>query len=165
MRKVLIPIVAVLALLLGFAATTAQDTSPVATDQQHPFVGTWLFDANAEDPANAPDVVRVSADGGYISVNAAGFTSLGVWEPIGERMAIVTVTSTGVDETGAPAGTFVLRASAEVDASGEAFTASYTSEVVDPDGAGTGEAGPTTASATRLTPEPMGTPVAGTPAG
>ncbi len=164
MRKVLIPIVAVLALVLGFAATTAQDASPVATNQ-HPFVGTWLFDANAEDPANAPDVVRISADGGYISVNAAGLTALGVWEPTGERTAIVTVTSTGVDETGAPAGTFVLRASAEVDASGDAFTVSYTSEVVDPDGTGTGEAGPTVAAATRLTPEPMGTPVAGTPAG
>jgi hypothetical protein len=164
MRKMLIPIVVALALVLGFAATMAQDASPVATDQ-HPFVGTWLFDANAEDPANAPDVVRVSADGGYIAANAAGLTTLGVWEATGERTAIVTVTSTGVDETGAPAGTFVLRTLAEVNASGDAFTASYTSEVVDPDGTGTGQAGPTTATATRLTPEPMGTPVAGTPAG
>lgn len=164
MRKALIPIVAVLVLVLGFAVATAGNTSPVATDQ-HPFVGTWLFDADAEEPTNASDVVRVSADGGYISVNAAGLTTLGVWEATGERTAIVTVTSTGVDETGAPAGTFVIRAAAEVDASGNAFTASYTSEVVDPDGTGTGEAGPTSATATRLTPEPMGTPVAGTPAG
>lgn len=83
-RKALIPIVAVLVLVLVFAVATAGNTSPVATDQ-HPFVGTWLFDTDGVDPSDAPDVVRVSADGGYISVNAAGLTTLGVWKASGRR--------------------------------------------------------------------------------
>lgn len=164
MKKLLIPFFTVLALVLGFAVVTAQNATPVATEQ-YPLVGTWLLDADAEDLSNAPEVILVTADGGYISVNAEGVTTLGVWEATGERSAVVTLTSTRVDESGATEGTYVTRASVEVDVSGDTLTASYTTEVVEPDGTGTGEFGPTSATATRLAPEPMGTPVADTPEG
>ena len=50
----------------------------------HPLVGAWLLDTDAADPANAPDVVVFTTDGAYISVDAEGFPTLGVWEATGD---------------------------------------------------------------------------------
>jgi hypothetical protein len=154
-----LPSLALLALMLGVTVAAAHDDATPATMATHPFVGTWLLDTNADDPANAPDVVVITADGAYISVDAQGFPTLGVWEATGERTATVTLSSTGLEDDGSFAGTFVIRASVEVDAAGDAFTADYSGEFVAPDGTGTGEYGPGTATATRLHPEAMGTPV------
>jgi hypothetical protein len=123
----------------------------------HPLVGTWLLDTNADDPANAPEVTIFTADGAYISVDAEGFPNHGVWEATGERTAALTIVSPGMEEE-AFAGMFVVRASVEVDETGDSFTAQYTGEFVTPDGIGTGEYGPGTATATRITVEEMGTP-------
>jgi hypothetical protein len=159
----LLSVVAVL--LLGVVAlrllpvTVAQEATPTAMTG-HPLVGTWLLDTNADDPANAPDVVVFTADGAYISVDAEGFPSLGVWEASGERTATLTIVSPGVEEEdGAFVGTFMIRATGEVDETGDVFTAQYTGEFVEPDGTGTGEYGPGTATATRIAAEAMGTPV------
>jgi hypothetical protein len=62
-------------------------------------------------------------------------------------------------EEDAFAGAFVVRASIEVDETGDTFTAQYTGEFVTPDGTRTGEYGPGTATANRITVEEMGTPV------
>ena len=123
----------------------------------HSLVGTWLLDTDADDPTNAPEVVVFTADGAYISVDAEGFPSLGVWEASGERSATLTLVSPGMEED-AFAGTFMVRATIDVDETGDAFTAQYTGEFVEPDGTGTGEYGPGTATATRIAAEAMGTP-------
>jgi hypothetical protein len=162
---VLLSIVAVV--LLGILALHAQpvvvaQAATPTTMNGHPLVGTWLLDTDADDPANAPEVTVFTADGAYISVDAEGFPSLGVWEARGERSATLTIVSPGLEEEeedGAFAGTFMVRATIDVDESGDAFTAQYTCEFVAPDGTGTGEYGPGTAMATRVAVEAMGTPV------
>jgi hypothetical protein len=159
MRTFLVSSFALLAILLGATAAAQDEATPGAMTSRHPFVGTWLLDTNADDPANAPEVLVVTADGAYISVDAEGYPSVGVWETTGATTALVTLTSPGLEEDGSFAGTFVIRATVEVDASGDNFTATYSGEFVMPDGTGTGEYGPGTATATRLRPEAMGTPV------
>jgi hypothetical protein len=164
MRRFSIFLSVVVVLLLGITVigarpgAAAQEATPT-TMNGHPLVGTWLLDTNADDPANAPDVVVFTADGAYISVDAEGFPSLGVWEASGERSATVTIVSPGVEEEdGAFFGTFMIRATIDVDETGAAFTAQYTGEFVEADGTGTGEYGPGTATAARITAEAMGTP-------
>jgi hypothetical protein len=138
------------------SGATAQEATPT-TMSGHPLVGVWLLDTNADDPANGPEVTIFTADGAYISVDAEGFPNHGVWEATGERTAGLTIVSPGMEEE-AFAGTFVIRASVEVDETGDSFTAQYTGEFVTPDGTETGEYGPGTAIGTRLTVEEMGTP-------
>ena len=139
----------------GGNATAAQDTAT----RDSPLVGTWLLDTEADNPDNAPDVARFSADGGYVQVDATGFPSLGVWEATGDGTGTLTIVSPGATEEGEFEGTFMIRAAIEVDASGDAFTAQFTLEVVAPDGTSDGEYGPATATGTRIVPEAMGTPV------
>ena len=160
--RVLLSVGAVM--LLGTVAlrvhpvAVAQEATPTAM-HGHPLVGTWLLDTNADDPANAPEVVVFSADGAYISVDAEGFPSLGVWESSGARTATLTIVSTGVEGEGGPfAGTFMVRATLDIDETSDAFTAQYTGEFIEPDGTSTGEYGPGTATATRIAVEAMGTP-------
>jgi hypothetical protein len=156
---VLLSIVVVVALGLIVTpgrSTTAQEATP-ATLSGHPLVGTWLLDTNADDPDDAPEVTIFTADGAYISVDAEGLPSLGVWEANGERTALLTIVSPGMEEE-AFAGTFLVRAAIEVNAAGDSFTAQYTGEFVEPDGTETGEYGPGTATATRIDVEEMGTP-------
>jgi hypothetical protein len=156
----LVALIAVVSLgIAGFDArssVTAQEATPAAMSG-HPLVGTWLLDTNADDPANGPEVTVFTADGAYISVDAEGFPNHGVWEATGERTAGLTIVSPGMEEE-TFAGMFVVRASIEVDETGDSFTAQYTGEFVTPDGTETGEYGPGTATATRITVEQMGTP-------
>jgi hypothetical protein len=153
--------VAMLIGLVAGALTTssalAQDATP-ATMAEHSLVGVWLLDTDAMDPANAPEVTVFTDDGAYISVDAEGATTLGAWEGTGPETATLTLVSTGSDEAGGFAGTFMVRATITVDASGETFTAEYTGEFIDPEGASEGEFGPGTAMATRIAVEPMGSP-------
>ena len=162
MRRFRVPLSLIGLVLVGALAlhiqsvTYAQDATPTATGG-HPLVGTWLLDTNADDPANPPEVTVFTADGAYISVDAEGFPNHGVWEATGERTAGLTIVSPGMEED-AFAGTFIVRASIEVDESGDSFTAQFTGEFVDPDGVESGEFGPGTATATRIAVEEMGTP-------
>jgi hypothetical protein len=160
MPRVFIALSAVVGIMLGFVvtldrSTTAQEATPPALDG-HPLVGTWLLDINADDPANPPEVTIFTADGAYLSVDAEGFPNHGVWEATGERTAGLTIVSPVMEETFA--GTFIVRASLEVDETGDSFTAQFTGEFVDPDGVESGEYGPGTATATRVEVEEMGTP-------
>ncbi len=162
MRRFTSLVVTLAVIVIGIAgfdlrtSATAQEATPT-TMSGHPLVGTWLLDTNADDPANAPEVTIFTADGAYISVDAEGFPNVGVWEATGERTAGLTIVSPGMEEE-AFAGTFVVRASIEVDEAGDRFTAQYTGEFVAPDGTETGEYGPGTATATRITVEEMGPP-------
>ena len=163
MRRFAVLASVIAAMLLGLLAlqaqpvTIAQEATPAGMGG-HPLVGTWLLDTNTADPANGPEVTIFTADGAYISVDAEGFPNHGVWEATGERTAALTIVSPGMEEEGVFAGTFMVRASVEVDETGDSFTAQYTGEFVTPDGTKTGEYGPGSASATRIAVEPMGTP-------
>ena len=155
----LVMIAVVMVGIAGFDARSramAQEATPAATDE-HPLVGTWLLDTDANDPENGPEATVFTADGAYISVDAEGFPNIGAWEATGEHTAILTIVSPGMEEEEF-AGTFMVRASVEVDETGDSFTAQYTGEFVTPDGTETGEYGPGTATATRVTVEEMGTP-------
>jgi hypothetical protein len=154
MRAVLVVLVAVLA---SVPSATAQDATPASSDM-HPFVGTWLLGTDAADPTNPPEVVIATAEGDYVSANADGTTSVGTWEATGAQTATLTLTVLVQGADGRFAGRLVIRADVEVDASGTAFTGPYTLAFVAPDGTSTPEFGPVTATATRLTPEAMGTP-------
>jgi len=158
LRPLAISLLATVALVLGFAITSAQDASPDEA-AVHSLVGTWVLDTNVDDPADAPEMIVVSADGGYISVDAEGGTTVGAWEATGDWAANLTVSTPQLTNDGSFGGTIVLRAEVEVDPSGNTFTATYTFELVWPDGAHTGEHGPGTAQGTRLVAEPVGTPV------
>jgi hypothetical protein len=162
MRRPLARISAVVSLLgvlasLLVVGTAAQDATP-ATTGTHPLVGTWIVDADVDDPANAPEVDRFFADGGFLSIDATGRPTLGLWEATGERTATVTFISTGSDDTGAYVGTFTVRAEVEVDAAGDVFTGDYTIEIAGPDGSSPGEFGPGRVEGKRLTSEAPGSP-------
>src|SRR5687767_2636712 len=126
MRRITALVVTLAVVLFGIAGfdarsgATAQEATPTAMSG-HPLVGTWLLDTNADDPANAPEVTIFTADGAYVSVDAQGFPSLGVWEATGEQAATLTIVSPGTEED-AFAGTFMVRASVEVDETGDGFT-------------------------------------------
>jgi hypothetical protein len=111
------------------------------------------------DPEGEPNPVAFTADGIVVNVETDGVVGLGVWEPIGPTDVTLTivepVTGEGPDNT----GTVTIRATGEVAADGQAFTADYTIEVSGVVGLPMGEYGPGTVTGTRVVVEPMGTPV------
>jgi hypothetical protein len=145
-------LVVVVGLMVSTRGVIAQEAD------QHPLVGTWLLDSDTEDPENLMEVDIFTSDGAYISVEAEGAVTLGAWEATGDLTADMTIWSPAPEEEGG--GMFIIRVAVEVAEDGQSFTAEYTFEVIGPDGAtmGEGEYGPGSASATRLTAEPMGTP-------
>ena len=161
-------------LLLGGLALSQQ---PVVGAQEgtpramagHPFVGAWELDTDTNDPSNPPSLSVFNRDGTYLQLDPDG-SGVGVWKPTGPRSAALTILFHNQDQNGGVA-TVKVRANGEVDASGDTFTATYTLEVILPDGTSSGETGPGTATGTRIAVEPMGTPVGplmgpeGTPVG
>jgi hypothetical protein len=143
-----------LAALMGPGAL-AQDASSTTAD--HPLVGTWLVDTNAADDANPPSTVVFHSDGTYLEIDVDGVAG-GVWEATGPQTAALTFGFRGRDENGAVIGS-TIRADVEVAADGQSLTATYTIDFLGPDGTATGELGPGMATGTRVTVEPMGSPV------
>jgi hypothetical protein len=152
---------------LALAATTlhtaAQDASTEMAN--HPLVGTWLGQDDNE-PLNV-GLDTYNADGTHISQSVFGGTGLGVWRATGERTADATVVFTDIDPdpTKFAPGTVTGSGSVVVDATGDAFTSTYTVQAKKPDGTVVFTAGSTN-HGTRLQVEPMaplGTPAAGTP--
>ena len=161
----LVALVAVIGLLaLGgtFRHTDAQDATPAAL-AGHPLIGAWLLDTDSNDPANAPSLVIFHDDGTYVQADADGSNGIGTWEATGATSAALTALYLGRDESGGFGGTVKVRATIELDASGETFTAQYTLDFLDLAGASSGEIGPGTATAERIAVEPMGTPAAELP--
>lgn len=155
-HSVMAPVIAALLALAGLgmrAGAAAQEATPT---QGHPLVGTWIADTDPEDPTNPQDAFLFSADGGYIEVDANGDISLGAWQATGATTAILTIVGDQGDDEGNSYGTFILRASIEVGADGNSFTAEYTAEIIQPDGTSLGEAGPGQATGVRVTVEGPG---------
>jgi uncharacterized cupredoxin-like copper-binding protein len=138
----------VLVLLLTVAGRVALPTRAQDTDAApHPIIGSWHLESGF-----APSMVTFHADGSYFEVDAEGSSGVGVWEATGERTAKMTAVYPSTD------GNSKVRASFEVATDGQSFAAPFTLEVTLPDGTNTGEYGPGSATGTRLTVEPMGTP-------
>ncbi len=144
--------------VLAFGAARIVGAQDTEADAAHPLVGTWLLDTDVDDPENPPEVDIVTADGGVISVDSAGETILGVWEATGDTSATITFVSPSAEEE-TYFGLFMIRADVEIDESGDAFDATYTFEVIDPDGNSAGEYGPGNAAATRISAEAPGDPI------
>lgn len=144
-------IVLVTLLLAGGHFAAAQEINP----GDHPANGSWNVTTDPGDAEYSPRLVILSADGGAIFVSGYETTGVGAWEPTSETTAAVTF----IVVTDGPAQ-IVTRASIEVAPDGQAFTGTFTNEVVfDPAGGGTsGEIGPGTISGTRLVAEAPGTP-------
>jgi hypothetical protein len=156
---VLLTLMGALALGGHLAAQDAATPEPMAqvATEGHPLVGTWIADTDLADPANPQETFIFTADGAFISVET-GDAALGTWAATGASTAILTLAEFEVDEEG-NALAITIRATIEVGADGNSFTAAYTLEVTGPDGTSTGEAGPAQASGTRLVAEAPGTPV------
>jgi hypothetical protein len=128
---------------------------PAEAASAHPLVGSWLADIDAGDPSDPPALITFRADGTYVQSEIDG---VGAWAATGEQTAALTLHSLGPGPDGA-AVVVTIRATVEVAADGQSFTAAYTLELTRPDGTSTGEYGPGTATGTRVAVEPMGTPV------
>ena len=148
---VLSAVMVLVTLFVGRGALAAQD--PDLAD--HPLVGSWVVDADTEDPENLPEMVIISSDGTVSYSAAGGLTGVGVWEPTGDTAAIVTISLLFDD-----GWQLMIRASVEVSPDGHSFTSPYTNEFFDATGQGSGEIGPGTAEGVRMTVEGPGTPVA-----
>lgn len=156
MRRILVVLLSVIALLgalvVGGAAVAAQDTQI----GDHPLAGTWELLADVGDgDTSCPSQIVFTDEGAYIDVDCEGAVVIGAWEPTGDATANMTFTS--FDPGG---GAYTVRAAIEVAADGQSFTAPFTFEVIDPtSGEGSGQYGPGTATGTRLVAEGPGTPV------
>lgn len=159
MRRYSLPILVVVLVLLATAIGGpgfAQDASPVMTGG-HPLIGVWLVDTDTDDGENPPSSIVFHADGTYLQVDVDG-TAVGVWEMTGDRSGAATFAFHGRDDAGVVSST-IVRAAVDVTEDGQGFTASYTVDFSAPDGTSSGELGPGTAAGTRMTVDPMGTPV------
>lgn len=162
MHRLSIPFV-VLSLALAGAAAFGGRNGAVAQEQdvsEHPIVGAWLADTSVEDPTNPPTLIIFHDDGTYLQTDPDGTGGIGTWESTGPDTAAFTILFLDVAENDELIGTTKVRATAEVDEAGDAFSAEYTLEFLEPDGTGDGEVGPGTASGERIAVEEMGEPVA-----
>jgi hypothetical protein len=155
---VLLSAVIVLGSLLiggGAFAVAQDDASPDYSG--HPLIGVWELHADVGDgDTSCVSQVTFTDDGAYIDVDCDGWVVIGVWEPTGDTTANMTFSSS--DGEG---GSYTVRASVEVAADGQSFTAPFTFELVDGEsGEATGQYGPGMATGTRLVAEAPGTPIA-----
>lgn len=138
-------------LIGGSTFATAQDIDPTS----HPLIGSWVFDADVEDPENLPELVTIFSDGTVIFSSFDGATGHGSWAPVGETTANLTFLF--VFENG---NRSLLRFDVGVADDGEAFVASYTNEFFNALDESSGEIGPRVAEGTRIGVAGPGTPVA-----
>ena len=163
MRRFFVGCAAAALLLAGGAlasSAVAQATAPPSTPAAvHPVVGAWQLTV-AEFPNNQPSLVIFNADGTYQEADADGSVGIGSWEATGPSSLNLTFMSyvPGGGGDGGPAPVQTIRATGEVSADGQTFTAMFTIEITG-GGAPAGEYGPGHATATRIAVEPMGTAV------
>jgi hypothetical protein len=141
----------------------AQEATPT-TPAQHPVVGAWQFDTNADDPFNPPSYAIFHGDGTYIEAHPTVGMGLGAWEATGDRTADLTIIFADLDptEAGSARGTLTIHATVTLDASGMTLTAPYTFQGADLGGIVQFQ-GMLTATATRIEAapmEPLATPAA-----
>ena len=137
------------------AWVVAQDGTPGAAGV-HPIVGTWLLTpVSDEEP---PTLATFHQDGTAIEIVPGGSTGVGAWMATGPSSVTLTLRYHEVGPEGF-AGAAILRASIEVAADGNTFTATFTGEFILPDGTASGQYGPGTGTGERIVPEAPGEPV------
>jgi hypothetical protein len=158
-----IGIVTIVALILAAALATGHAAFGAAQDEPalagHPVVGTWIL-TDTDDPEGVPFLAVFTSDGVYQQVSYDGFFGYGVWEATGPASAALTFMAQVPDDAGEFGGSVTVRAALDVADDGQSLTASYTVEFVAPDGSSEGEQGPGEVTGTKMTVQPMGTPVA-----
>ena len=173
MRRLSVLLVVSAVVLLGFALnglspTSAQDGTPVAT-ASHPLVGAWVIDISAEDPSGpqeatfAPNVTVFTDEGLVLNTAPGAGSDVGVWEATSARGGALTFVGLIAEED--VAGTVIIRATYELDETGDSFSGPYSYTVVASDGTVV-DAGRDMARGTRITVEPVeaeGTPLAAVP--
>ena len=177
MRRFTVPfLVAVAVLLVSVvalgvrASVVAQDATPSGmTTVAHPLVGAWVIDISAEDPAGpqeatiAPNVSVFTDEGTVLNAAPGAGTDVGAWEATSARGAALTFVGLIAEEDFA--GSVIIRATVEVDATGATFSGPYSYTVVAADGTVV-DRGRDMARGTRITVEPVeaeGTPAAAVP--
>lgn len=143
-------------------ASTAPSSSPttaaaVPTTEGHPLVGAWLL-TDTTEPDSPPFLGAFSSDGIYQHLEVDGVGGHGTWEATGSSSAALTFVQQFRDEEGNLGGSATIRATIEMNPDGLGLTAEYTVELSG-EGAPAGEYGPDTVTGTRITVEPIGTPV------
>jgi hypothetical protein len=131
----------------------AQDARP-SSIEGHPLVGAWLIDIRAEDPGNPPSSAIFHGDGTYMQADVVG-VGIGTWEPINPGTGELTVVFHQADPRRGVM-TATIRATVRVADDNQSLSATYTLEVVGPDGIPSGQRGPATATGVRIDVEPMG---------
>jgi hypothetical protein len=160
LRSVVVVFVLALVGLVGPVRAGARQATPVvAQPGAHSLVGAWLLDSDPA-PDNVLSLSVFHADGTYTEFDPEdGSAGAGAWVSTGDNTAILTIVFLEAADDGSAAGQATVRATIEVAADGQSFTASYTLEFIDPDGTSTGEYGPVDATATRIVAEAPGEPV------
>lgn len=138
-----------------FGAMAQDATPPAAT--LHPIVGAWLLSVDVYDESDPPVLVIYHPDRTYTDAAAGRASGIGVWEPIDEHSVMTNVVFHSEDEAG-NTGLTRIRTVTTVDESGNAYTSEYTRELIAADGTSSGQLGPGTATAERLTVEPQNEP-------
>jgi hypothetical protein len=151
----LIAIVGIIAAGRSFSPARAQDSASLAGN---PLVGSWAADVDANDPNNPPSLFVFTSDGVYTQFDIDGTATVGTWKATGANTAEMTSLSYQAGKDGEFGGTLTIRASITVSADGQRFTAPYTLEFTPAGGQPSGQAGPGTATGTRIAVETMGTP-------
>jgi hypothetical protein len=143
----------------GAAAASAQEATPVA-DADHPLVGAWALDTDVDDPENPLTLAVFSADGVYFQVvagddpSAGSQVGVGVWESTGGSTANMTFWILAGGDT-----MVIIRAELEVEPGGLELGGSWTIELIDAEGTGTGQIGPGFVEGSKLIVEPQGVPI------
>ena len=130
MRRLTV-IVSVFVVLAGLFTHGGLITNTAAQDlAEHPIVGAWLL-MNPGDPPT-PSPLIFSADGTFSATGVPsyvdpqggvifGSSTMGVWEPTGERSVHLTYVQALSDLNGTYLGTFTLDAYPEVSDDGQSF--------------------------------------------
>jgi hypothetical protein len=177
MRRIIVVCSLVVALIgsLGIGraglGTSAQDATPEEL-AGGPLVGAWQWNASADNPEPSTFAI-FHADGTYTEWQPVAGQAIGIWRMTGERtfdlLFVFPDTDPSLDVAKWGPGTATFTITGELDASGDALTATGTIDVRDAGGVHLADV-PWTRPATRLTFETNpssgsipATPLAGTP--
>ena len=167
MRRLIIGCSAAALLLAGgvlASSVAVQATTPPTEEPAEgpPIVGSWVLRVDGF-PEAFTELVAVQSDGTLIDTNAAGSIGIGSWEATGPNSFNLTFNSLSLigstDRVEGSLAMGTIRASGEVSEDGQSFTAEFTLELTG-EGTPPGEFGLGSVTGTRITVEPMGTPVA-----
>lgn len=140
------------AVAMGAKSASAQD----AATADHPIMGVWEMRVDlGQGDTNCPAQLAFAPGGSAVDVDCEGIVAVGTWESTGDRSANLTFTSYNPD-----LGRYEIRVAIDVSDNGDAFTGSFTFELIDAEtGKGQGQYGPGSATGVRQAAEGPGAPV------